>query len=143
MIWKHHLTLPQVNAFAANTAMEHLGIEVTEIGTDFITARMPVDHRTKQPLGLLHGGASVLLAESLGSFASFLCIEDTSRYMSVGVEVNANHLRSVTGGYVWGTARPVRIGRLIQVWNIEIIDDEDRLVCTSRLTIAVVERLRS
>ena len=123
--------------------MEHLGIEVTEIGTDFITAKMPVDHRTKQPLGLLHGGASVLLAESLGSFASFLCIEDTSRYMSVGVEVNANHLRSVTGGYVWGTARPVRIGRLIQVWNIEIIDDEDRLVCTSRLTIAVVERLRS
>jgi len=143
MIWKHHLTLPQVNAFATNTAMEHLGIEVTEIGPDFITAKMPVDHRTKQPLGLLHGGASVLLAESLGSFASFLCIEDTSRYMSVGVEVNANHLRSVTGGYVWGTARPVRIGRLIQVWNIEIIDDEDRLVCTSRLTIAVVERLRN
>jgi 1,4-dihydroxy-2-naphthoyl-CoA hydrolase len=143
MIWKHHLTLPQVNAFAANTAMEHLGIEVTEIGHDFITAKMPVDHRTKQPLGLLHGGASVLLAESLGSFASFLCIEDTSKYMSVGVEVNANHLRSVTEGYVWGTARPVRLGRLIQVWNIEIIDDKERLICTSRLTIAVVERLKN
>lgn len=143
MIWKHHLTLRQVNAFAANTAMEHLGIEVTEIGHDFITAKMPVDHRTKQPLGLLHGGASVLLAESLGSFASFLCIEDTSKYMSVGVEVNANHLRSVTEGYVWGTARPVRLGRLIQVWNIEIIDDKERLICTSRLTIAVVERLKN
>lgn len=123
--------------------MEHLGIEVTEIGPDFITAKMPVDHRTKQPLGLLHGGASVLLAESLGSFASFLCIEDTSKYMSVGVEINANHLRSVSDGYVWGTARPVRIGRLIQVWNIEIIDDQERLICTSRLTIAVVERLRN
>ncbi len=123
--------------------MEHLGIEVTEIGPDFITAKMPVDHRTKQPLGLLHGGASVLLAESLGSFASFLCIEDTSKYMSVGVEINANHLRSVSDGYVWGTARPVRIGRLIQVWNIEIVDDQERLICTSRLTIAVVERLRN
>lgn len=143
MIWKHHLSLSQVNSFAANTAMEHLGIEVTEIGPDFITAKMPVDHRTKQPLGLLHGGASVLLAESLGSFASFLCIEDTSKYMSVGVEINANHLRSVSDGYVWGTARPVRIGRLIQVWNIEIIDDQERLICTSRLTIAVVERLRN
>lgn len=117
-----------------------MGIELTEIGPDYITARMPVDHRTKQPMGLLHGGASVLLAESLGSFASFLCIEDINRYMAVGVEVNANHLRPVTQGYVFGTARPVRLGRLIHVWNIEIFDEQDHLVCTSRLTIAVVER---
>ncbi len=140
MIWKHQLTTAQINAAAANTAMEHVGIELTEIGTDYITARMPVDHRTKQPMGLLHGGASVLLAESLGSFASFLCIEDTSRYMAVGVEVNANHLRPVTQGFVFGTARPIRLGRLIHVWNIEIVDEENRLVCTSRLTIAIVER---
>lgn len=117
-----------------------MGIELTEIGADYITARMPVDNRTKQPMGLLHGGASVLLAESLGSFASFLCIEDVSRYMAVGVEVNANHLRPVTQGFVFGTARPVRLGRLIHVWNIEIVDEQDRLVCTSRLTIAIVER---
>ncbi len=140
VIWKHQLTIPQVNAVASGTAMEHLGIEVTEIGPDFIIAKMPVDHRTKQPMGLLHGGASVLLAESLGSFASFLCIEDTDKQMSVGVEVNANHLRPVTKGYVYGVARPIRIGRLIQVWNIDITDEDGRLVCTSRLTIAVVDR---
>lgn len=141
MIWKNQLTIPQVNAIAANTAMEHLGIEVTEIGPNFITARMPVDHRTKQPMGLLHGGASVLLAESLGSFASFLTIEDVSKQMAVGVEINANHLRPVSEGHVFGTARPLRLGRLIQIWNIDIIDERERLICTSRLTIAIVDRL--
>ncbi len=141
MIWKNQLTIPQVNAIGANTAMEHLGIEVTEIGPNFITARMPVDHRTKQPMGLLHGGASVLLAESLGSFASFLTIEDVSKQMAVGVEINANHLRPVSEGHVFGTARPLRLGRLIQIWNIDIVDERERLICTSRLTIALVDRL--
>ncbi len=140
MIWKHQPTISQINAVATGTAMEHNGIEVTEIGPDFITARMPVDHRTKQPMGLLHGGASVLLSESLGSFASFLTIDDISTHMAVGVEINANHLRSVSKGFVYGTARPVRIGKLIQVWNTDISDEEGNLVCTSRLTIAIVER---
>ncbi len=140
MIWKHQPTISQINAVATGTAMEHNGIEVTEIGPDFITARMPVDHSTKQPMGLLHGGASVLLSESLGSFASFLTIEDISTHMAVGVEINANHLRSVSKGFVYGTARPVRIGKLIQVWNTDISDEEGNLVCTSRLTIAIVER---
>jgi len=140
VIWKHQPTITQINAIAAGTAMEHNGIEVTEIGSDFITARMPVDHRTKQPMGLLHGGASVLLSESLGSFASFLTIEDISTHMAVGVEINANHLRSASKGYVFGTTRPVRIGKTIQVWNTDIVDEEGKLVCTSRLTIAIVER---
>lgn len=141
MIWKNQLTTQQINSIAANTAMEHLGIELTEIGPNYITARMPVDHRTKQPMGLLHGGASVLLAESLGSFASFLTIEDVSKQMAVGVEINANHLRPVSEGYVFGTARPLRLGRLIQIWNIDIVDERDRLICSSRLTIAIVDRL--
>jgi 1,4-dihydroxy-2-naphthoyl-CoA hydrolase len=140
VIWKHQPTITQINAIATGTAMEHNGIEVTEIGPDFITARMPVDHRTKQPMGLLHGGASVLLSESLGSFASFLTIEDISTHMAVGVEINANHLRSASKGYVFGTTRPVRIGKTIQVWNTDIVDEEGKLVCTSRLTIAIVER---
>jgi 1,4-dihydroxy-2-naphthoyl-CoA hydrolase len=140
MIWKHQLTIPQVNAIAANTAMEHLGITVTEIGPDYITASMPVDHRTRQPLGLLHGGASVLLAESLGSFASFLCIEDINRQMAVGVEINASHLRPAREGFVFGTCRPMRLGKLIQVWTIDIVDEAGRGICTSRLTIAIVDR---
>jgi 1,4-dihydroxy-2-naphthoyl-CoA hydrolase len=141
MIWKNQPDLASVNAFAKGTAMEHLGIEVTEIGPDYITARMPVDHRTRQPMGILHGGASVLLAESLGSFASVLCLDDMNKQSAVGVEINANHLRSVREGFVFGTARPIRVGRTIQVWNIEIVDEAGRMVCVSRLTIAVVERL--
>lgn len=140
MIWKYEPTLEYVNAFAKGTAMEHLGIEVTEIGPDYLTARMPVDHRTRQPMGILHGGASVLLAESLGSFASVLCLDDLNKQSAVGVEINANHLRPVREGFVFGTVRPIRIGRTIQVWNIEIVDEADRMVCVSRLTIAIVAR---
>ncbi len=113
----------------------HLGIEVTEIGDDFIKATMPVDHRTHQPFGLLHGGASCVLAETLGSIASTLCI-DPSKEMAVGVEINANHLRSVRSGHVEGTVRPVHIGRTIHVWNIEIKAGE-KLICVSRLTCAI------
>ena len=119
--------------------LEHLGIEYTEIGPDYLSGRMPVDERTKQPYGLLHGGASVVLAESLGSTAASLCV-DPSQAHCVGLEVNANHLRSATSGWVSGTARPLRLGRRIHVWEIHIADELNRLVCVSRLTLAVVER---
>jgi len=122
---------------AANTMIEHLGIEFIELGDDFLRARMPVDHRTLQPAGLLHGGASVALAETLGSAASFLCV-DQSQFTVVGVEVNANHVRSARAGWVTGTARPIHLGRSTHVWDIRIIDEEERLVCVSRLTMAVV-----
>jgi 1,4-dihydroxy-2-naphthoyl-CoA hydrolase len=123
------------------TLLEHLGLTVEGFGDDWISVRMPVDHRTIQPYGILHGGASVALAESLGSLASVLCIEDPSTYTPVGVEINANHLRPVADGqFVIGTLSPVRIGRRMHVWNIEIRDPEDRLVCVSRLTIMIVER---
>lgn len=121
--------------------MEHLGIVIQEIGDDYIIASMPVDHRTVQPVRILHGGASVALAESLGSIASVLTIEDPSTHTAVGVEINANHLRSVSeGSTVTGKASPIRVGRRIQVWNIEITDEQGKLVCVSRLTMAIVER---
>lgn len=115
-------------------------MEFTEIGDDYLKARMPVDKRTVQPLGLLHGGANVVLAETLGSVASLLCLEDTNKQAPVGVEINANHLRSVSKGFVTGTVRAVKVGRRLHVWNIEIHDEEGRLTCVSRITVAVVER---
>ncbi|WP_423815759.1 hotdog fold thioesterase [Rhodothermus profundi] len=117
--------------------MGHLGIRFTEIGDDYLVATMPVDHRTQQPFGLLHGGASVALAESMGSVGSHLCI-DTARYYCVGLEINANHIRSVRSGLVKGIARPLHLGRRTQVWDIRIYDEQDRLVCISRLTLAVL-----
>ncbi|MGB5720367.1 MAG: hotdog fold thioesterase [Woeseiaceae bacterium] len=141
MIWKQSTTLEHLNSVSNGSMVEHLGITFTKIGDDYIEASMPVDSRTVQPFGILHGGASVALSESLGSMAAHLCIEDTTRYTTVGVEVNANHLRSVSAGQqVVGRATPVRIGRRIQVWNIDIRDVEERLVCTSRLTVAVIEQ---
>lgn len=120
--------------------VEHLGIAFTGFGDDFLEARMPVDHRTIQPMGLLHGGASCVLAETMGSVASFLCVEDHSRETVVGVEINANHLRPATQGFVTGRVAPLRIGRRLHVWNIEIRDETERLICVSRITIAVVAR---
>jgi len=117
----------------------HLGIEFTEIGDDFLRARMPVDDRTRQPYGLLHGGASVALAETLGSVGAMLAV-DPARYQCVGQEINANHLRAAKDGFVVGTARPIHLGRRSQVWEIRIVDEQERLVCISRLTIAVIER---
>jgi len=117
----------------------HLGIVFTEVGPDYLVATMPVDGRTVQPAGLLHGGASAALAETLGSFAAYLAV-DASRYDCVGQEINASHLRPVTAGIVTGTARAFRIGRRSQVWGIEITDDLGRLVCVSRLTLAVVRK---
>lgn len=108
-----------------------------EIGDDYLVATMPVDHRTQQPFGLLHGGASVALAESMGSVGSHLCI-DVARYYCVGLEINANHIRAVRSGQVKGVARPLHIGRRTQVWDIRIYDEQERLVCVSRLTLAVL-----
>lgn len=139
MAWKQPtVTLDYLNRLNANTLGENLGIEFTEIGDGFLVAKMPVDHRTVQPYRLLHGGASVALAETLGSVASTLCIEDLEKKMAVGVEINANHLRPVTQGFVFGKVTPIRIGRQMHVWNIEIRDEQERLVCVSRLTCAVV-----
>ena len=116
-----------------------LGIEFTEVGEDFITAKMPVNERTRQPFGILHGGASVVLAETLGSIASFLTI-DTEKFNAVGLEVNANHLRSVAAGFVTGICRPINIGRKIHVWEIKMFDDNRKMNCVSRLTVAIIDK---
>ncbi|MBK7871345.1 MAG: hotdog fold thioesterase [Saprospiraceae bacterium] len=140
MLWKQSFTLEGMNQISKNTLAENLGIEFVDFGEDFIVARMPVDQRTKQPMGLLHGGASVALAETLGSVASVLCIEDTNKSMAVGVEINANHLRPATDGFVFGTVKAIRVGRNMHVWSIEIKDEAEKLICVSRITIAIVPR---
>jgi 1,4-dihydroxy-2-naphthoyl-CoA hydrolase len=137
-IWKHEANIEGLNNMSTNTMLEHIGIEWTEIGDDYLIARMPVDKRTHQPMGLLHGGANVVLAESMGSTASVLCLEDMTTHSVVGVEINANHLKSVRSGWVYGTCKAIRVGRKIQVWNIEIRNEKGDLCCVSRLTVAVV-----
>ncbi|TVZ39659.1 uncharacterized protein (TIGR00369 family) [Alteromonadaceae bacterium 2753L.S.0a.02] len=134
-LWKKKASISDLNVFSQNTLVSHLGIEITEIGDDSITATMPVDERTRQPMGFLHGGASVVLAETLGSVAAHLMAEENT--VSFGVEVNANHLRSVRAGTVTGVARALRIGTTLQVWDIQISDERGELVCASRLTVAV------
>ena len=134
--FRRRKTVDEMNAWGADTAVSHLGIVVTEFGEDFIRATMPVDARTKQPFGLLHGGASVLLAETLGSMAANLCLDDPAK-QAVGVEINANHVRAVTEGQVIGTARPLHVGRALQVWEIRIDDDGGKLACVARLTLMV------
>lgn len=118
---------------------DHLGIEFTEIGENYLKARMPVDHRTLQPYGLLHGGASAALAETLGSVAS-ACVIDTEQFICVGLEINANHIRGVRNGFVYGTASPLHLGQTTHVWDIRILDDHDKLVCVSRLTVAILKK---
>ncbi len=137
MIWKTEFTLEGLNNINDDTMVRHVGIEFTEIGDDYLKATMPVDHRTKQPMGLLHGGASVVLAETLGSVAGLMCC-DSTKFTTVGVEINANHLKSVTSGKVTGTVKPVRIGRTMQVWNVEIRNEAGQLTCVSRFTLMVV-----
>jgi len=131
------MTVENLNAMQPDSILEVLGIQFTELGEDRIEATMPVDHRTVQPLGLLHGGASVVLAESLGSVASLLCI-DSNRFYCVGLDVNANHIRAVREGRVTGRVTPIHIGRSTHVWEIRIRDEQDRLVCISRLTMAIL-----
>lgn len=136
---KLRTTVENLNALRPNTLMEHLDIVFTEVGDDFIKATMPVDHRHHQPYGLLHGGASVALAETLGSVGAHVSLESENAYC-VGLEINANHIRSVRSGTVTGTARPVHRGRTTQVWEIIIKDEQDRLVCVSRITMAVLKK---
>lgn len=139
-IWHHTPTLEQLNDIP-HTMIGHLGIEFTELGEDFVRARMPVDRRTHQPAGLLHGGASVTLAETLGSTGAMLSV-DPERFQVVGLEINANHVRGVREGWVIGTARPVHRGKTTQLWEIRITDESHKLICISRLTIAVLEKKR-
>ncbi len=140
MIWKQPVNLEIINQMGQNTLVSHLGIEYIEVGDNYIEARMPVDHRTHQPLGLLHGGASCALAETMGSVAGMLCLEDVTRQAVVGLEINASHMNSVRSGYVYARAVPLKIGRRFQFWEIQIRDERDRKVCVSRLTLAVVEQ---
>ena len=128
----------KINEFNAKTMVGHIGIEIMEAGKDYVSGRMPVDKRTTQPYGLLHGGASVAFAESLGSLAGSFHI-DWEKQAVVGIEINANHLKSVRSGWVYGTATPVKIGKRIQVWNINITNEDKEDVCISRLTLAVVK----
>lgn len=137
-MFRADVTLEQLGAMARNTAIEALGIAFTEIGPDYLRGTMPVEARTHQPYGLLHGGASALLAETLGSTAGGLCTPEG--HGVVGIEINANHLRGVRSGLVTGTARALHVGRSTQVWEIRIEDEAGRLVCISRLTLAVVPR---
>jgi len=136
-IWKQQTALEFLNSLGENTLTGHIGIEFTEIGEDYLMAKMPVDSRTHQPFGILHGGASAVLAETLGSVASTLCLPDVQKQTAVGLEINVNHLRSVRSGFVFGKATPVRIGRSVHVWNIEITDEAGLLTAVSRLTTVI------
>lgn len=138
-MWREDMDLDRVNELARGTIIEHLGIKYTELGHDFLRGTMPVDHRTIQPYGLLHGGASVTLAETLGSMAANMCI-DPSAHMCVGLDVSANHIRQVTAGRVTGTARPLHLGSRTHVWEIRIDNESGKLVSICRLTMIVLER---
>ncbi|NWN91930.1 hotdog fold thioesterase [Marinobacter adhaerens] len=138
-IWTRKPDLENLAKASENTAVNHLGIEYTEIGDDYVTGRMPVDERTVQPFGILHGGASVVLAETLGSMAANCCLKDPGT-VAVGLEVNANHIRPATKGWVYGTARPIHIGSATQVWEIRVENEEGKTTCISRLTMAVTKR---
>ena len=138
-IWFREYSIDDISALQRGNMGQHIGIEIVRIGPDQLEGRMPVDKRTTQPDGILHGGASVALAETLGSVGGAMVV-DRERFQVVGQEINANHIRSAREGFVHGTARPIHIGRRSQVWAIEIVDDQTRLVCVSRITLAVIER---
>ena len=135
-IWIKPMSLPLLNQLNAQTAAAHLGIEITEIGDDFLRGRVPVDERTRQPFGILHGGVSVVLAETLGSIGAFYACPEGQH--GVGLDINANHLRAATSGWVTGTARPVHLGRTTHVWQIEMVNDAGEMTCISRLTMAIL-----
>jgi 1,4-dihydroxy-2-naphthoyl-CoA hydrolase len=139
-IWfNKHITLDDLRDMGRGTMDEHVGIEWTEIGEDYLKARMPVDHRTRQAYGLLHGGASCVLAETIGSIASAKVI-DPSQNQCVGLEINANHVHSATGGYVSAIAMPLHLGKSTHVWDIRIHNDNGKLVCVCRLTVAIIQK---
>lgn len=131
--------IEQLQKFSKNTMVEALGIEFLDLGNDFISARMPVDRRTHQPMGILHGGASVALAETLGSIASSLLI-DLDRFNCVGIEINANHLKTARNGFVTGKATPIHIGKKTHIWEIKISNENNDLVCISRLTVMIIKK---
>jgi 1,4-dihydroxy-2-naphthoyl-CoA hydrolase len=137
-IFKESATIESLNKWSQNTLAEHLGIEFVEIGDDFLVAQMPVNAKTHQPLGLLHGGASVALAETLGSVAATLCVDENK--FCVGLEINANHVKGVRNGFVKGTTKPIHLGKQTHVWEIRISNDLNELVCISRITMAVLEK---
>jgi 1,4-dihydroxy-2-naphthoyl-CoA hydrolase len=138
-IWFREYSLDEISALQRGNMDAHIGIEIVRIGPDHLDGRMPVDERTTQPDGILHGGASAALAETLGSIGGTMVV-DRERFQVVGQEINANHLRPVREGHVHGSARPIHLGRRSQVWAIEIVNDQKHLVCVSRLTLAVLER---
>lgn len=138
MLWFTNYTIEDISYLTHKNMLEHLGIEIVEIGDDFLKARMPVDERTVQSMNTLHGGASVALAESVGSIGTFLTLDPQKQYC-VGMEINANHLRRVSEGFVYATARPLHRGKRTQVWSIDIEDENNRLVCVSRITMAIID----
>jgi 1,4-dihydroxy-2-naphthoyl-CoA hydrolase len=140
MIWHNkNIRIEDLYPLGKGTMGEYIGIEWVEIGADFLKAKMPVDHRTIQPYGLLHGGASVTLAETIGSVASALVVDKEKLYC-VGLEINANHIRSAREGFVIGTAMPLHLGKTTHVWEIKIKDEQDKLICVSRLTVAIIPK---
>jgi 1,4-dihydroxy-2-naphthoyl-CoA hydrolase len=140
MIWYHdNITLSSIQLLGKGTMAEFIGIEWTEIGENYLKARMPVDHRTNQPYGLLHGGASCVLSETIGSVGSALIV-DHEKFYCVGLEINANHIRSARQGFVYGVGTPFHVGRSTHVWDIRIYDDVEKLICVSRLTVAIISR---
>lgn len=140
MIWFNKVLIADhFKAMNDKTMGQHIGISFSEVGPDFLKATMPVDHRTQQPYGLLHGGASCVLAETLGSVASALVI-DPEKFICVGLEINANHVRSARSGFVTGTCTPIHIGASTHVWDIKIHDEREKLICVSRLTVAILKK---
>ncbi len=135
------VTVELVNKMSQGNMLEHLGIEITELGSDFLKGKMPVDHRTVQPFGLLHGGASMVLAETLASIGGNLCVDPEKQYV-VGLEINGNHIKSAKkdSGYVYGTAKAIHIGRKTQIWSIELKNEKEEIVCHSRMTLAVMDK---
>ena len=138
-IWKEKFDIKKTTEHYKNTMVEHLGIEFTKIGENYLCGRMPIDHRTRQPMGLMHGGASCVLAETLGSVAANFCV-DSNKYYCVGLNINTNHICSVHLGYVFGTAKPFHLGQSTQVWSIKIFDERNKLISVSRLTVAVLKK---
>lgn len=138
-IWLQSFTVDELNQYQQQTLVSHLGIRYTEVGEDYLQAVMPVDKRTMQPAGILHGGASLALAETLGSTAANMVV-DRKQKLCVGLEINANHVRAMRSGQVTGRARALHLGSTTQVWDIRINDDKDQLVCVSRLTMAVLDK---
>ena len=137
-MFNKNLDLESLQSLGAKCLPGHIGIEFVEIGEDYLIAKMPVDYRTHQPFGILHGGASVVLAETLGSVASFLCLENPEKQKAVGLEINANHIRAVSSGWVFGKVTSVHIGRKTHVWDIKISSEDNKLVCVSRITVMII-----